>query len=318
MYNAKIAMITAALITAAGRNTNLNTPGPFLGLNSRTFLEHSLQNLAEAGVTVFTVITGYQHSKLEKFFAGQDIIFLQNKDYETTDMFASVRIGLEYLENKCDRLFILPADVPLLSPEPLKKLLSAEGMAVVPVHDGKSGHPLLLKASGIPCIFKSNPACGLEQAVKECFGTPEMIEVEQPAVTVDINTMDDYKELIKLERTHELKRGLKINNEFFINKGDFSFSSETADFIRLAGRSGSMQTASRILNISYTKCWQMIKDAESNLGIRFLEKKPGGPEGGSSEITAEGIRFLKAYQAVKTQIEDDANSAFRRHFKEWL
>ena len=311
-------LITAALITAAGKNDDLKTPETFLNIGSRTFLEHTLANLKKAGVQLVVVITGYQHRRLERYYADEDIIFLQNEDYNTTDMYASVCLGLEYLKSRCDRVLISPSDVPFLSAEPLLKLLQNKSAAAVPVYKEKSGHPIMLDASLIPALLETRTDGGLIQAVIECWGVPARVQVDVPTVTVDINTDEDYKDLLSRNNDPDELQDLHTRTDLNILKNRTSFSPEAARFLQIVQRCGSMQTASRIMNTYYTKCWKMIKEAESALGIKFLENKPGGADGGSSELTAEGQRFRHAYNSTLKLINSETEAAFRRNFSEWL
>ena len=52
------------------------------------------------------------------------LIFLRNEDYETTHMFDSVRIGLEYLKDKVDTVLFTPVDVPLFTAHTVTQMLS--------------------------------------------------------------------------------------------------------------------------------------------------------------------------------------------------
>ena len=54
-----------------------------------------------------------------------------------------------------------------------------------------------------------------------------------------------------------------------------------------------MLGACQIRDISYSKGWKMLKIAEAQLGIQFLERQTGGSKGGFSVLTPEGKAFLE-------------------------
>ena len=76
------------------------------------------------------MITGFNATMLERHLAGNNIIFLRNENYERTQMFDSVKIGLNYLSDKCERLLFTPVDVPLFTSQTVKKLLSWPALSV--------------------------------------------------------------------------------------------------------------------------------------------------------------------------------------------
>lgn len=62
--------------------------------------------------------------------------------------------------------------------------------------------------------------------------------------------------------------------------------------------------------ISYSKGWKMVKQAEDELGIRFIARQTGGSRGGSSTLTEEGAGFLDRFRALEAQIARYASDAF--------
>ena len=63
----------------------------------------------QAGVDKIVMVTGYNAEALEHHLAASGIIFLRNENYMTTQMFDSVKIGLEYLKNNNSHRFLTPA-----------------------------------------------------------------------------------------------------------------------------------------------------------------------------------------------------------------
>lgn len=77
-------------------------------------------------------------------------------------------------------------------------------------------------------------------------------------------------------------------------------------------REGSLQGAATALGISYRKAWGDLREAERVLGMRFLEHRRGGPEGGSSTLTEEGLLWWKEYARFQTEIEKSVSRAFEK------
>ena len=68
-------------------------------------------------------------------------------------------------------------------------------------------------------------------------------------------------------------------------------------------KEGSISKAASDLKISYRYAWGLINDTEEFLGIRLLDKKVGGSEGGGASLTKEGREMLDHYYAIKDSVD---------------
>ena len=75
-----------------------------------------------------------------------------------------------------------------------------------------------------------------------------------------------------------------------------------------------MLGACQLREISYSKGWKMVKNAEDQLGIEFLVRQAGGSKGGVSFLTGEGKAFLRKYRELEERLEQYAERAFRDIF----
>ncbi|RBP42866.1 winged helix-turn-helix domain-containing protein [Garciella nitratireducens] len=66
---------------------------------------------------------------------------------------------------------------------------------------------------------------------------------------------------------------------------------------------GSLSKAAASMNMSYSKAWNLISNLEKTLGIKVLDKKIGGIDGGSSSLTPEGKNLIKKYDRLEKKIE---------------
>ncbi len=77
---------------------------------------------------------------------------------------------------------------------------------------------------------------------------------------------------------------------------------------------GSINRAAKEINISYRKAWSYIKSMEERLGIKLVERKTGGRNGGGARLTEEAREFLKRYEALEEGIRELVDRRFRRLF----
>ena len=106
--------------------------------------QRMIASLQKAGVSMIAVVTDAEDKKLEKQLSQAGVFFLRSEVPEQEEI--SVAMGLNYLADKCSRVFLFTGDRPLVDPETLVKMLDRESDLVIPFCDGKEGQPWLLKA----------------------------------------------------------------------------------------------------------------------------------------------------------------------------
>ncbi len=84
--------------------------------------------------------------------------------------------------------------------------------------------------------------------------------------------------------------------------------------LRAIEREGSLSAAAASLDISYRKAWGDLRKMEGALGVRFLERRRGGRDGGASQITETGRRWMKEYDRFHARVERAVGNAF----EDWL
>ena len=126
-------MQIGALIVAAGMSSRMGDFKPMLSIGSISVAQRVVATLTQAGATKIVMVTGYNATALERHLSGNGIIFLRNENYQTTQMFDSVKIGLDYLKDKCDKILFTPVDVPLFTAKTVKTLLDSDAELAVPV-----------------------------------------------------------------------------------------------------------------------------------------------------------------------------------------
>lgn len=101
-----------------------------------------------------------------------------------------------------------------------------------------------------------------------------------------------------------LKLWLSLNGKGVFGKGKWLL----LDAVK---REGSLQAAAGALGISYRKAWGDLREAEKELGISLMMHHRGGPDGGSSTLTDEGMLWWKEYARFHDEVEKHVSDAFR-------
>lgn len=66
---------------------------------------------------------------------------------------------------------------------------------------------------------------------------------------------------------------------------------------------GSLVQACEELGITYRRTWNDLKKIENQLGFRLLETSRGGAEGGSTHLTEDGIKLIKAFDRFHKRVD---------------
>jgi len=191
-------MRTGAIITAAGRSSRMGVFKPLLKIGSLTVVERIIRSFRAASVNNIAIITGNNAEELENSLKGSGIVFLRNEMYEHNEMLDSIKIGLEYQKEKCDKVFITPVDVPLFASDTVKALLSCKTDVGIPTYEGRTGHPIILGNDAVAKILTYSGSGGLRNAITELSLTVEHIETNDQSILYDIDTQEDYAGILKL------------------------------------------------------------------------------------------------------------------------
>lgn len=191
----------AAVVAAAGLSSRMGAFKPLLPLGSAPLLARTLAPLRAAGASPIAVVTGHRASELQARMRAEDLRFVYNAVYASTDMLASLRLGLHALENGFDRVLLLPGDAAGILPETVRRLLKSPGEALRPAFGGKPGHPVLLSAAVARALCTYDGLGGLRGFLKT-VGVRE-VETNDPGILLDADTPADYEKLRALWRERE-------------------------------------------------------------------------------------------------------------------
>lgn len=303
-------MEIGALIVAAGMSRRMGEFKPMLSIGSISVAQRVVATLSQAGVSKIVMVTGYNAPILERHLSGNGIIFLRNEEYETTQMFDSVKIGLNYLLNKCDKILFTPVDVPLFTAKTVKTILDSGADLACPMCEGKQGHPILIANSLIPEILSDSGDQGLKGAMDRCSTPLVRIDVEDFGTIHDADTPEDFSQLLNYHNSQLVRPVVSIS----LNKEKPFFDSKTAMLLMLIDETKSVRAAGQRMQLSYSSCWNIIRTLESQLSYTLIERSQGGAGGSTSVLTERGKLLLERYNAYEKELKDRANQLYDQYF----
>lgn len=190
------------LVLAAGMSSRMGAFKPLLPLDGKTVIECTIDSLLAGGAAQVALVLGRRAADvaalLQKRYPPNVLALVVNAQYETTDMLASVKLGLQALP-PCDAFFLLPGDIPAVAPATCRALAQhmrqTGASAVFPVYNGKEEHPPLVAAGCIETILGYTGAGGLRGVWQQLAGQTALLPVNDAGCAMDADTPADYDRL---------------------------------------------------------------------------------------------------------------------------
>jgi len=184
-----------AIILAAGESKRMNAPKLLLPFAGKTMIEMVIDNVLQADIGFVLVVLGSYRKEIEAAIRHLPVNICFNENYKK-GMLSSVKCGFENLPGKYEAALVFPGDQPFIDPVVIESVIAAyrdsgKGM-VIPVYNGKRGHPLLID-------FKYRDLTGRipeEEGLRWLAATfPEdVVEVDTSSCGIlkDFDNIEDY------------------------------------------------------------------------------------------------------------------------------
>ena len=202
------------VILAAGLSSRMGTYKPLLPIGDTVFIEKLIAQMQAAGAEKIIIVTGHCHAELEEKLRSEDVCFVFNENYESTQMLDSVKLALQKIqeinaekvselkaanaENVSGRKVLLsPADV-VMSPQWVFDQLAQENADFAgPDYQGKGGHPVLIGSRLFDFILNYEGDGGLAGAIAASGAEVKKIPVDDPNVILDADTHEEYGKVLR-------------------------------------------------------------------------------------------------------------------------
>jgi len=300
-------MYIGAVIIAADSGS-----APMLPAGGICVAQRMVATFQKAGVDIIALITGPEDKRLEKQLAQPGLVFLHNETPE--DRFASRRLGLGYLHSKCERIFLISADRPLVAPETVSKMLTAAGDVVIPTCEGEPGQPLLLSGPGIDW-FEVQSEDRLSVPVLHRNGLQVFnVSVNDAGILLSAAEGSSKADALS-EHDRKLTRPVL---EFAVTRGKNLLDRKLMVLLYLIRDTQSVRDACSRMQISYSTAWNMLNVAENELGYPLLLRNKGGPSGTGSLLTQKGQELLSAYERFESAAKENVEKLYDTYLRDIL
>lgn len=303
-------MSTGAVIIAAGITSHSEGFLPMKPVGKLTRAQRVILNFRNAGIRDIVIVTGSHARELEHSLKDQGVVFLYNQDYASTEMFDSAKIGFRYMKERCSRVLFTTVNVTLFTQETVRLLLESRAPIAIPVYGESRGHPVMLSRQAMERVLTYTGEGGLRRAI-DASGLPvDWIQTEDPGILKQSGEDERFGELLKHHNSQLLHMELDVG---LVREKPF-FDSKTAALLEQILMTGSVRSACARIGVSYSKGFQMLDQAEEELGFPLTRRQQGGRTGGTASLTGEGREFLEKYENFRRRITLLAAEEFRETF----
>ena len=297
-----------AVIAAASKKDAV----PLLKIGSIPIVRRIVLTLQQAGVFPIVVVTGTEELEVTHQVAPLGVVFIKNTEYENPELFSSVKLGISYLQGKCDRVVFTPVNTPMFFAQTLHTLLFCDAGIVTPTYDGRGGHPIVLHSQVIPQILAYGGSDGLRGAVRHCDCTKQRIAVSDAGVLMSAHNEPQLRQHLQEHNASLLTPSVKIS----IDKENMFLNSRLKLLLFLIADLQSVRQACLHMGLSYQKAWDMMNKLEHELGYAVVSRQHGGKNGGKTCLTEKGWQLMYAFQQYENEVRDFAQQRFDALFRE--
>ena len=203
------ALSLCAVILAAGESRRMGTDKALLPwppaspgqIASKTFLSAAIDSLALVSDAVI-VVAGKNRESLAPIVYANGASLAINHDPDR-GQFSSLQTGLQEVLNRGrDAAIVTLVDRPPVNTATIERLHAAFGSAIarwkwaaVPEYNGKHGHPIFLAREMMEAFLKAPATASARDVQHENREHIVYVEVDDPLVTVNVNTPEEYSAL---------------------------------------------------------------------------------------------------------------------------
>jgi molybdenum cofactor cytidylyltransferase len=158
----------AAVILSGGQSSRMGSPKALLQYRGKTFLEHLLAVTTHPEIGVRRIVLGSDAAVIAQAVALPAKEVVINPDWQRGQL-SSIHAGLRSLPAGTEGILLCLVDHPLVSAELIGGLVevfyATRKSIVVPVCDGRRGHPVIFAAALYDELFSASPEQGARAVV---------------------------------------------------------------------------------------------------------------------------------------------------------
>lgn len=189
-----------ALILAAGKSERMGAAKLLLPWGEKTVIEAVVRAALDSEADGTSVVLGSRAAEIGRVIEKYPVGVLDNPDFEK-GMLSSVQRGFGGIPEGVRAVLVLLGDQPFITGALINRVISAykeTGKGIVlPVHEGRRGHPVLVGLKYRDDVMDLDPEIGLRELLRRHPGDIFALPVESPGVGTDLDTPRDYAKMTR-------------------------------------------------------------------------------------------------------------------------
>jgi molybdenum cofactor cytidylyltransferase len=185
-----------AVVLAAGGSRRFGSPKQLLPWEGKSLLEHVVDTVLHSSVDHVVVVLGHQADSIGALVRDRKVVTVVNEDWQRGQA-GSVRVGLQAAQESCDACLFVLADQPHITSDLIDTVVARHrrtlASIVLPAYRGRRGNPVLFARALFPELLEMHGDQGGRQVIERHEHEVETVEVRDPSLFLDIDTVDEYQ-----------------------------------------------------------------------------------------------------------------------------
>ncbi|MDJ1121135.1 NTP transferase domain-containing protein [Olsenella sp. YH-ols2217] len=291
-----------AACIAAGESLWAN---PLVPVGDVSAVRRAVIAFQQAGAFPLVVVTDRDDKDLKAHLANRGIVFLRHDEPGPHELFDSVKLGFSFLAPMCDYVAFAPVNTPVFSVDTVRRLVEACEQTAQPSYQGHSGHPVVVSSEAVPEVLAYQGPAGLRGAIRSLSGR-RWVDVDEESVTATVFDDDVIERALPANDAQLVRPVIRMTLE-----RDEAFCDErTKLLLFLVEQTGNLRRSCDLMALSYAKGWSLVNELEDAVGFAVVNRRRGGAQGGATQLTDQGARFLHAYLRLERGVLEHAQRRF--------